>query len=239
MSRFRSGLRILIAVLVGCAIFGTPTRAEAAFQIRITTGAGSPITLSDGDMGDESGLANDILFFGFDDLEIHAYIPSPTGVVLHITGNLSGMSSMIRVDATVTGIINPPPQTLTYSFTQNQPAPPREITFRTYVDSNNDLYGGDVPGDLLDITATTPDVNFSPPRSATFNATSAYSVTTSIIIDGIPSEGLALEVDSNNVITPTPAPAGLVLALTGLPLLGIWGWRRRVTPATRATASAC
>jgi hypothetical protein len=230
MSLFRPGLRLIVAVLVVSAIFGNPSQASAAFQIRITAGGGSPFTLSDGDAGDASGAANEIKYFGFDDLTIHAYMPSPTGVVLHLSGNVSGPLSSLRVDATITGISNTPPQTLTYSFTQNQPAPPREITFRTYVDSNNLLYGGDLPGDLLDITSTTPDVNFGL-RTATFNATSTYSVTTSIIVEDIPSEGLALEVDSNNVITPAPAPAGLVLALTGLPLLGVWRWRRRVTTA--------
>jgi hypothetical protein len=140
------------------------------------------------------------------------------------------------------------------SLLQLQSAPTGTITFGTAQTSVQsyaynqailgNMQGGGVDS-LFNTTGpttglqTTPTVNslvsttllpFSPSDPTTvFSRTSAYySVTTIATITLAPGGILVLTTTPTLVgLAATPAPAGLVLALTALPALGVGGWLRR------------
>jgi hypothetical protein len=103
--------------------------------------------------------------------------------------------------------------------------------FQSFASNSNGDYamvGATSPGpQTLNLPASTNDSTSS---TAFFARTSAmYSVTSSVnyTLNG----GEALQTDTSVLLT-VPAPAGLPLLLSGLPVLGIGGWlRRRATKA--------
>jgi len=74
--------------------------------------------------------------------------------------------------------------------------------------------------------------SLTPPAAGeiTFTAGVPYSMTAEIRVTGTAVSNVSLSLDNNNMITPTPAPGGVSLALAGLPALafGVWLRRRRI-----------
>jgi hypothetical protein len=109
--------------------------------------------------------------------------------------------------------------------------PSQTLTFQSFADNLNRDFGTDAT--TTSTGKQTPDVTGSMASSykndatpATFSRTSTlYSVTVTNALALV--AGGDLNYGSTTTLAATPAPAGLVLALTGLPALGIGGWLRR------------
>jgi len=128
------------------------------------------------------------------------------------------------------------------------------VTFQSFADANNNLFGVPV-GSFVPPTSGAPANPFSPPltgsagavgtpiivmdatnssagitTSTNFNATGDFSLTSVATIHGLAA---GQSISFNGVTSVTPAPAGLLLALSGLPAAGLYYLRRRkvATPA--------
>jgi len=240
MSRFRKYLPGLVAALVGVAMLGVPNQARATFQLRYSTtgqgGLAAATIITDGGAGDIDGLANgSITTATITGLTIHASSTSfiSTGLStldLQVSGTADGNPLNLVVQASINGITTAPsPQILTHTYGGSILPPGGTTTSDTWVSQLNTTF------------TTSPSVAHSGPMNLNgptdvmnFSATVPYSMTTQISVTGSPILGSQLSLDSNNSITPTPAPAGLVLALTGMPVLGVGAWVRRRRTATAA-----
>jgi hypothetical protein len=229
MMRSRVFLPVM-ALLIGTAILGAPNAANAAFQLRYsTTGTGGPFTtITDGGVGDLDPTVGSIFTSTVAGLGIHAsstnfISPSLTTLDLQVSGTANGSALNLAVQSSITGITTaPPPQNLSHHYTGSI-LPPGTATSsaETWVSQVNTTF------------TTSPSVAHTGPLApggtgaATFSASVPYSMTTQILVTGTAPMGSQLSLDSNNAITPAPAPAALVLALTGMPFLGAGAWLRR------------
>jgi hypothetical protein len=97
--------------------------------------------------------------------------------------------------------------------------------FQAFADAGNNQYGtGDFSNGLQSAVASGSTFDTGS-AFGKFTRNGNYSMTTEVNFD-LSGGGKANYSDHVNV-TPTPAPAGVVLALTGLPVLGVGGWLRR------------
>jgi hypothetical protein len=100
------------------------------------------------------------------------------------------------------------------------------VVFNSYADTTNALFGTQQGAPTLSFSASgqngvgggNSQTSFSP-NGATYSLTNIGQYTLTSGTD-------VTVVSGNTEVTPTPAPAGAVLALSGLPVLGL-GWLRR------------
>jgi len=111
------------------------------------------------------------------------------------------------------------------------------ITFASYIDSTGAVpvlgpdgatstaVTGIGPGSAsLSQTFTPPPGNFSGSTGTQFTNTGSYSIYTVVTVNFEAGGG---SVSFNQITGTTPAPAGLILALAGMPTLGLGVWLRR------------
>jgi hypothetical protein len=108
--------------------------------------------------------------------------------------------------------------------------------FQAYADKNNNLLGTGINtgtgSALTDYTNGSQTGAFNGSTfdtgsaSGVFNRTGNYSLTSKASFT-VSAGGTGNFSSHVNVTTATPAPAGVVLALTGLPFIGIGSWLRR------------
>jgi len=229
MTRFR---KLLPVVAVAAAIFGTSNRAEANFQLQFSTNGGSSFgpAIRDQAGGDLDGRV------GFISVNIGAFTVTGTsnsfvsvGLTtfdVGISGTSDGSTYDLVVQASFDSVTTaPPPQNLRVALINNTMPPfPAGVTTsaEVWVANGSTLF-------------TTSGINLVKDTnsygvgsiSTTFNATTPYVVTSQVTLKGTPGIGTSLSLDNNGFITPAPAPAGLVLALAGMPALGLGAWLRR------------
>jgi len=110
--------------------------------------------------------------------------------------------------------------------------------FQAFLDNTNTLFGQPGPGatplQTASASLTTPGTAplvYSPAVAANPNVPGGtpFALTSNLFFDVTlsPNSGQDSFNSSFSVTAVVPAPAGLVLALTGLPVLGIGGWIRR------------
>jgi len=237
MKSFRKYLPYVAAALIGAATLAAPSQARAAFQIRFSTDGGATFSsgVSDGDVLDTNSNAGTIAI-NVDGFLITAVASGGTSSALSVIdlqiqqiGLGPATGGTVVVQASMDGLITvPAPQTLINRFTDNTlpvggvPAGGDVATGETFVASGSGLFvtsGGSL---VLD----TGSVNPSPvATNYVFNSGTPYAITTQITSTF--AAGASLQVDNNNRITGAPAPGGLLLAFTGLPVLSVGTWLRR------------
>jgi len=74
----------------------------------------------------------------------------------------------------------------------------------------------------------------NPITGASFAIVNPFSFYQTYTISGFANSGLAGSLSAGSTVSSVPAPAGLVLALAGLPVLGAAGWMRRRKAAQMA-----
>jgi len=222
----------LVAVLVGAAVLGAPSQARAGFVIRYSTDGGATFSspISDNAFGDNN-LNVGVISINVDGLSITATTSGGTSTALSSIdlqvqqiGLVTTSSGDVIVQASLDGLLTvPAPQTLINRFTDNTlPVNGDVATGETWIANG--------PGNFVtsggSLVLNTGTVNPSPiPTNYGFSASSPYTITTQV--HTVFNAGVALQIDNNNLITGAPAPAGLLLALTGLPVLSIGTWLRR------------
>ena len=226
----------IMAALAVAVAMGMPSTADAAFAVRYSTNGGTTFTtVNDGDAADldtsTGGIQVNIKGVGTVTVNSSATSSFNASIALmDLSINGSGLKGAVNlvVQASLTGINTaPPPLTLDYSFTGSvgKGAKSPTQTIQTWVDDSNGLFGTTGGGIVANTGALTI------PASGTIKgivATNPYSLTTSITLKSASgSTSYNISFDSNNTLTPSPAPASLLLAAFGAPVMGFGAWIRR------------
>jgi len=235
----------MLAVLLGAAFAGSPSRARADFALQIYDGSTLITPVS---MTTSSGITYSATTSNFQ-LTFGAAVTNSPGVAG--VGNMQvGNIAVTRLNSQTTT-----PPTLTIVFTATDYTTPNAaplflsssaslvgtlgsgaVSYQSYVDTNNTMFGGFVADSGVTTTGLQQSgiINSNPTNAAALATASAmfspslpvkYSLTsvTKITLNGA---GDSISMVGSTAVT-APAPAGLVLALTGLPCLGLAWLRRR------------
>jgi hypothetical protein len=219
----KSGL--LLALLFGAAFLGVPAKAHATFMLQFSTNGGASWqNIADNSAGDQDSEVGSITT-KVGALTIHANItgfvsPDVSFFDVTVSGTAAGGNYNLVVRGTLDGITTaPPPQTLSYDFTGSigqQPSSSLTTTMRTWINT-----------DPTTVVADTGSLGPNSSGDIVFIAQPPYSITGEITVSGTSIGTSSLSLDNNNMITPAPAPSGVVLALAGLPFAGFGCWLRR------------
>jgi len=268
----------LVAVLVGAAVLGAPTRANADFQLTLQSGA-QTIYINDNNtltpgtpvVGGTQGTDLDS---ALSSIQVNQNLGSGLVVNAKITGTNnqtdpftglppSPLPDEARLATTAITIRNTSAGTQTlvvtlsasdYTFPSGNPLTlfssasatasnvsigANAITFQSYADDANNLYGGttfalsggavttgpQVSGSVTVGAGQTLDIPFTPgTNSVLFPGAQPFSMTEQITF--VLGAGANVTFNGQSVVS-VPAPAGLVLAATALPFFGLGVWRRR------------
>jgi hypothetical protein len=236
---------LVAALAVVAVIITAPSRSQADTTIQVVEGTisvsggvtsftptGTPQTI---DIGVLSPPGGSIPLISTTDFSIFGTVG------LNVVGNSISLSSALNLSTTATGtqgleiIITDPDLTQT-----NAGAP---ATFTN--DASGTFAGGavSVAGSTTIAGATTPQSSSQSnvTTSNVSNLPSPFTITQTLLINVTPpstgagsfTSGISTVVNTNSV--PVPAPGGLVLALAGLPLIGL----RRVLRRTSEKAVVC
>jgi len=234
MIRFRNSVALVVAVLVGSALLGAPTQARAGFELKVNLGSGDHI-ITDGSAQDSNTAANAITAViienGFSTTVNTAITNTPgdsTGALLDITYtiiSIGGAGGTATITASATGYNQPPqalnPLTLT-SHIGGTGTGSFTVTGQQWVDTTDQLYGMQFSPGAHGPFTTSP---YSDSKTVAFNrGAGPFSLTDQLTITLGANSSTTGDLQST---VPVPAPAGLLLALSGLPVLGVGGWLRR------------
>jgi len=218
-------------------LFGLTPSAKAAFlnyQIRYSTdGITWSTGVSDGDALDTNSTAG-VIAITANGFKITA---STTG---DTTTSISALDISVRsiglgptaggtlfVQASADGLLtSPPPLVLTDKFTDSTQLPNSNVLAQTFVSSNSPGLFNTATGIVLN---TNPlGVSQTVTNVFALNVSPQYAITDQVSFTYQANPlGVTLGLDLTTRIVSAPAPAGLVLALTGLPVLGLGRWLRR------------
>jgi hypothetical protein len=245
-----------LILLVGAVTFGSaPSSARADFAIRLSESGYADQTYTWGSNSNPSGVSSNgsagnmvisINSFTFGDFTLNmsfAKSNSPGGTQALVQqgnglldNNATGSRTLtISVSSTdFSSPISPPPLNVISKASGTAGTADVSGTFTSYVDTTNALFGTKVGTDTISFnTAQTGGVYSQAIKYYPFSPTSAYSVSDVGVYTltggsgGNPGE---VTISGGNTTVMVPAPTGLLLALTGLPLLGLGWWCRRRRP---------
>jgi hypothetical protein len=218
----------LVALLIGAATLGTPTVARADFEIRYSLDGGVNFTtlgMTSNNPGTVGGLIDGINITGTASDNLAT---GKSTLDLSVSGALSTtLINGLIVEASVTGVFTAPkPQSFSWSFTSSSDTGVTE-SGQGWLDQSNQLYAGATGGPGgTNILATTGLLTAPAKGSTTFSGDVPYSWTEQYTLSGLVLAGTGISTDNRETIS-VPAPAGLVLAITGMPVLGLGAWFRR------------
>jgi hypothetical protein len=214
--------------------------ARAGFQLRVSNGSTS-VTLTDNGPGDASSVPGQIVYAS----NVGAFVIDATVAASNV-GSLT-ISSLnvwtyrpgtLTVSLTDTDFTAPPGSggsglllTSKISTTSGPSTPGISFQFQSYADANNQAFAttGATPGAQGPFTTAVSGNN----KSTSFSWNGKYSLTSVATINFGGQGGFLGLSGATDVSAPsgvlTPAPGGLTLALSGLPLLAgaLWFWRRK------------
>jgi hypothetical protein len=232
MIRRRSFL-LSAAILSVVAILGKASPALADFQVRFSTDGGLTFTNSALQPGTNTVYVN----IGQAVLTLTATAsassaPGLTSLDLSITGSLGDRSgaagsptAAVIVEASVNNIVTPGGGVASFSQS-NTNLPPATIVQQSWAGGNNNLFqvGAGTGTSGPNILGASVSSTFNVP-----NTVNPYSATVRTIFNQNYT-GVSISTDNNLQIRPgtaVPAPAGLVLLLSGTPVAGLAWLRRR------------
>lgn len=246
MHRFRNFLPI-VAALVGAAILGAPSRAHADFEITVYEGSTAVLTvtqtsannLTASTPGSITAVFSDgnvtFSLFGAESKPLTGNNPSLAAEDISISGTFK-TNVTLTVDVSDTDFQPPSnpsgPGTLTATLSGNSGTPNNSLTnvfFNGYLANSNKEYGGvpnPVPGTPGASTISVATTLANPNASASGIAVAPYSMSSQSSFTNTGGNNVGFSFD-NRLTFSTPAPAGLLLALMGTPLLGLGAWIRR------------
>jgi hypothetical protein len=248
MIRFRKYLPLVAVLIAAATLSATPARAD--FELRTSTDGGTTFTAyfsNDGGAHWFSGMGGTGTNFGtsvsVDSLAISATAtnflsPSKSTMDIHVSGTQAAKTYNILVEASQVSIPTaPPPQTLNWKFTSSSDLAGLTETAAGFVDGGNAFFGGSLKGPAASPLLATTGTLVAPAQGSTsFSTTGSYSWTEQYVLTGSGTLGNQISSDDNQNINNAPAPAGLVLALAGMPVLGLGKWLRRRRPTAAVVA---
>jgi hypothetical protein len=215
----------VVAALVGAVVLAGSSQVRADFELRYSLNGAAFVTIgtTSSNPGSVSGAVDGINITGTASDSLSTQISK---LDLAVSGILNTSITSLVVEASVTSVpTQPPPQAFSWSFTSSSDPGTGEHG-QGWVDQSNQLYGGAIGGPGgTNIVATTGVLTAPATGSKSFSATPSYSWTIQYSVGAL-ANGTALSTDNREQIS-TPAPAGLILALSGMPVLGVGAWFRR------------
>ncbi len=216
--------------------------ARATFEIRYSTDGGSTFStaVSDGSAGDLNPGTGTIEV-DVDGLLVTATTSGGTSsslstmdINVQSTGvNTPASSTTIIVQASMDNLLTaPPPLVLLNRFTDDS-IPAVSTTAESWISTGNSLFTTSGASVVLDTLGIAPAIAPGFLAFGEFTAGSPYTVTEQVSVAPYAAD-TGLNIDNNDRIVSTPAPAGLLLVLSGLPMLGLGMWlhrRRNLTAA--------
>jgi hypothetical protein len=248
-------VRFLLAAAVAAAtLFAAASPADAAFRLRVESGttAGPGVVITDNGTGDLNSSVGAIVYSGAISqftLNVTTGVTTPYLIapgfydamdLSNVTINSSGAGTL-RLILENDGYNNAPNgQVLLQSDVGGTLTAPggSNVTFATYAangsatpDLGSDVYPagslatvtGIGAGGASTVTQTFGSGPFSGSDGVTFNNTGLYSLYTVVTVN-FTGAGM---VSFDQTFGTAPAPAGVVLLLSGLPVLGVGAWVRR------------
>jgi len=257
MTRFRNLLPLAAAALA--VSLGAPGRADAGFKIRISEDGGSSYVLNvaDNGVGDLSPTTGAItasyidsnVAFSITIAQSKPLFGNSAGnsaIDLTVTGTFAssfsgGFGGTITVDVTDTGFSAPGnfggPGTLEAKVVNNNNPTTSNATFTGYLNSGsggNNEYGGiDALGGTV---FTAGPANLTSGFGTAVASTNVpvvsgpYSMSSRLVFTGGAGSGFAYD----GLVTFAPAPASLLMAAAGMPVLGLGAWFRRLKARAQA-----
>jgi hypothetical protein len=243
---FRNITALVAGALASVAILGAPASAKADFAVEIITLSNPGGTIiHDGGAGDLDGIKNNQIIFSYTDASYNivgslAFTNNPGNAdlatldidyamsTISTTGgtNGTGGAAQLLVSATDFTAPNGNPLTLTSQINGNGTGPSGTLTAQQFANNDDLLFStsGSTPGPQgpFDTSAAS---GYGSAASTQFTKTGNYSVTEQMDFN-LPTNSHTTG-DFSSDLTPAPAPAGLLLALTGMPVLGVGAWFRR------------
>jgi len=233
---FRRSSLLVAMALVAFALLGAPTQANAAFKMTLSDSDGNTVTINDNNSPGGTGLdissaSGRIIFdgsLGVFDIQMDTGTSNAPGTnkLAQLTINSTSISSVgftgnktITITLEDTGFFSPlgSPVDLVTQVSTTQLPTDSSVTYQSFVNGN--------PGTQLSLTGvggakTSEHVSIT---SSPYTLTSVSTIT----IHG-QGAGNELTVQTTGLTAVTvPAPAGVVLALTALPLGVVSCWLRR------------
>jgi hypothetical protein len=251
MIRYRNFLS-LVFVLAGAAILAAPAPARAAFQMTLTevnVNTGTTIastTVVDNGSGDQSSMSGVIGFLGsLGDFNIQLSVGTSNSqygvqpaqltinnVSIDSNGIALGQTRQVIITLQDTGFTAPDPghAVMTSQLSTTQLPTGSNVTFQSFLNSSagTQLSLATVGGAAVDDQVT---IGSSP--------YTLKDVTTYTIQGQGTGFGKGITVQSTGLTSVVaPAPGGAVLALAGVPFLGLGCWLRRRKKASRLPPGA-
>jgi len=232
-----------VAVPVNPGDPGTPTGTPGVFVIAVGNNLIFGGSTPHFDLTNGSGLSNNPGTQGGSNLNLSS------NEQIRTTFGAAGGTHSIRIELSQTGWNAPTGTPLTLSSsgggsfdylqgTNLSATQSVAITYQGFLDNTNTLFGqpgaGSTPTQTANVSRTTvgstgfrlnpdPSVNTLVPGGTPFSMTDVLTFT--FTLDA--GSGQTTANVSASSVASVPAPAGLVLALSGLPVLGIGTWLRR------------
>lgn len=240
-----------VAVVVAAALFCTHSSAEAGFQATFRAGAAEK-TVVDGGVGDADGIVNNEI--NVSSLVVGSYTFTSTlqttntpggGTISFVesgTNRIQGTgATTVEVVASANGFTSPtsPPPLEANSGMTGQflsattPGNQGTFSYNAYYDTTNTLATNDAGtgignGTSAIITHPSPGNNASNDTEIFSNSTTPFTLTLVLRAQFHTATGTnSVDLDGTLSVQPIPAPAGLILALSGMPVLGLGAWLRR------------
>jgi len=238
--------RLFLGALAAAAVLAFGSNARAGFQVTLIVDATSH-TITDGGVGDSSALPGvisvDQTFSGFHFHTVVADSNTPGGALSFVdAGTNSVDGSPVTAPHTVqiiasandftspTGNVNSD-SSASYTNKSSKLGNTGTVSFSSYIDSGNAL-ASSVPAGTQIGTGGPITLNnggstsFNDARS--FSAPVKYSLTLQLktVFDKTGNNNMSMQ-GNVQLQQAAPAPAAVVLALSGLPCLAFGGWFRR------------
>jgi len=257
MTRFRGFMSLVAALLVAAVTLVSPYQARASFQVRVFddgvlqggvgvlqvgnslvfTGATTHFSITNG-----SGLSNNPGTQGGSNLDLSSNEQIAT------TFGTAGGTHTIRIELSQDGWLAPVGSPLVLSSSAGGsfanlglPGTNQSVsaTYQGFLDNTNTLFGQPGAGSTpiqsasaslsgagtapLTFGPNNPSVNPLVPGGTPFSLTDVLTFT--FTVD--PGSGQTTANVSASTVASVPAPAGAMLVMAGLPILGIGAWARR------------
>jgi hypothetical protein len=233
---------LLTLAIAASAVFFNVDSVNAAFQLRITSSAGPSVLIEDNLAGDLNPGTGRIAWLGtVDGWEINVvgslskpFVGSAASPVMDISFNITHVSdatATLTIEATDTGFTPLPLYALTGRIDGNTTGGSlTSCTYQIFFDNSDAEFGTGTGSGVANFSGTSFGVAI--PGELTVTGAVPYSLTQRIVFDA--PTGVTITGDAN--LEAVPAPAGMVLALSALPVLGFGYLRRR--KATKAETVA-
>ncbi len=221
-TRIRKWLPVAVAIL-GVALLMAPATARADFELMITTSSGFSMTLHDSSSGfiSYTGAAGANFSITVDTALSYPVQGSPTNPDMDLNflvHNATGVADTITISASDTDfgpLLTAGSFIMTTGGTIGNNA---SLTYQTFQDTTNHDFGA---------TTSSPTLSFGPgPFSGIsalpVNAASLYSLTQTVIVTTTGASTISADSELY-----APAPAGVLLALSGMPVMGLGMYLRR------------